>query len=55
MVFPVLDHDVEEFTVWVKGMALRFDFSGEPTEKIDIPFRFARETYYARHSRAGAQ
>ena len=55
VVFPVLDHDVEEFTVWVEDMALRFDFRGEPTEKIDIPFRFVRETYYARHARDGAQ
>ena len=51
VVFPVLDDDVEEFTVWVKNMVLRFDYSGEPIETIDIPFHFARETYYARHPR----
>ena len=55
VVFPVLDHDVEQFTLWVKDMALRFDFRGEPVEKIDIPFHFARETYYARHPRAVEQ
>lgn len=51
VVFPVLDQDVEEITVWVKDMALRFDYRGEPTEKIDIPFHFVREIYYARHAR----
>ncbi len=55
IVFPVLDHDVEEFTVWVREMKLRFDFRGEPTEAIDIPFHFARETYYARHARTGEE
>jgi len=54
IVFPVLDHNVEEFTIWIKDMALRFDFRGESVENVDIPFHFARETYYARNARTGA-
>ena len=55
VVFPVLDAEVEKFTVRVVEMALRFDFRGEPTEMIDIPFHFGRQTYYARSARTEAQ
>jgi hypothetical protein len=55
VIFPILDHDVEDFTVWVRDMALRFDYRGESIEAIDIPFRFTRETYYARRSRVEAE
>ena len=51
IVFPDLDLDVEEFTVWVRDMGLRFDFRGEPIETVDIPYEFQREVYYARHPR----
>lgn len=51
IVFPALDFDVEELTVWIKGMALRFDYRDEPVETIDIPYRFRREVYMARQPR----
>ncbi len=51
LVFPPLDRDVEEFTVWVRNVGLRFDYRGEPVEQVDIPFRFQREVYLARKER----
>ena len=52
IVFPDLDLDVEEFTVWIRDMALRFDFRDEPVETVDILYKFQREVYYARHPRS---
>jgi hypothetical protein len=51
LVFAPLHTDVSEFTVWVRGVTLRFDYRDEPTETVDIPYRFARETYLARQPR----
>lgn len=51
IVFPILDRDVEEFEVRVKDMLLRFDYKGEPVEKIDIPYHFRREVYAAQKPR----
>ena len=52
VVFPILDPDVEAFTVWIRDVAVRFDFRGNPVEEIDIPYRFQREVYYASQRRA---
>jgi hypothetical protein len=43
VLFPKLHDDVEEITVHVKDIALRFDFRGAPTETIDLAFSFHRE------------
>ena len=43
VVFPALHPDVDKITVWVKDLALRFDYKGEPIETMDIPFRFRRD------------
>ena len=51
IVFPQLDRDVENFTLRVLEMALRFDFRNEPVETVDIPYEFQREVYYARERR----
>ena len=51
VVFPTLEYDVEEFTVWIDEMALRFNYRDEPVETVDIPFSFRREVYLARHPR----
>ena len=51
VVFPTLEYDVEDFTVWIEKMALRFNYRDEPVETVDIPFSFRREVYLARHSR----
>ena len=55
VVFPSLDYDVEEFTLWIEGMALRFDYRNEPVETVDIPYLFRREVYLARQPRTEAQ
>lgn len=43
VVFPVLHPDVGKIRVVVKDMVLRFDFRNEPTEAIDIEYRFDRD------------
>jgi len=53
VVFANLDNDVEEFTVWIENMALRFDYKGEPVDTVDINYPFEREVYYAKHRRTG--
>jgi len=55
VVFPALDRDVGEFTVWIRGLVLRFDYRGEPTETVDIPYSFQRQVYVAREPRAQSQ
>jgi len=52
IVFPDLDLDIEEFTVWIRGIGLRYDYRDEPIESVDIPYTFQREVYYARHPRS---
>ena len=54
VVFAPLDYDVEEFTVHIEHMPLRYDFKGEPVETIDIDFPFQREVYYAKSRPAEA-
>ena len=51
VVFPVLAHDVEDFTISIKDMVLRFDYRNQPVEMIDIPYSFEREVYLARQPR----
>ena len=51
VVFMPLDNDVEGFTVWIRGMDLRFDYRDEPVDTVDIPYRFQREVYLARQPR----
>ena len=55
LVFYTLDHDVEDFTVQIKGMVLRFDYRGQPIETIDITYRFTRDVYLARKPRTEEQ
>ena len=47
VVFPALDHDVEDFEVRIDKMALRFDYRNQPLETVDIPYHFTREVSYA--------
>lgn len=51
VVFPTLDLDVEEFTIWIEGIALRFDYRDQPVETTDVAYRFYREVYLARQPR----
>jgi hypothetical protein len=44
VVFPVLHHDIREITVYLKEVALRYDFRGEPVESVDLAYRFRRDT-----------
>jgi hypothetical protein len=48
IVFPTLDYDVEEFTVQIEDMALRFNYRDEPIDTIDIPYKLHREVYLGR-------
>lgn len=43
VVFPLVHADVGEIQVIVKDAALRFDVRDEPTETVDIAYRFGRE------------
>ena len=48
MVFAPLDYDVEEFTVHIEHMPLRYDFKGEPVETIDIDFPSSERSFMPR-------
>ncbi|MFT5086027.1 MAG: hypothetical protein ACI906_000520 [Candidatus Latescibacterota bacterium] len=43
LVFPVLDDDVTSIQLHLEDIAVRFDYSGEPVETIDLNFSFERE------------
>ncbi|MCD6336024.1 MAG: hypothetical protein J7M27_11960 [Candidatus Latescibacteria bacterium] len=43
VVFPKLYKDVEQITLWLKDIALRFDFRDEPVETLDAQFLFRRD------------
>ena len=43
LVFKPLAPDVEELTVHVPGVVVRFDFKGDPVEAVDVAMRFERE------------
>lgn len=42
VLFPPLPPDVTQLTVTVSDIALRFNYAGEPTEKLDLSYRFGR-------------
>jgi hypothetical protein len=48
VVFEPLHRDVEEFTIHIRGMQLRFDYRGDPVETVDIAYRFDREVHFAK-------
>ncbi len=43
VVFRPLDHDVSDIVFHIPGVAIRFDFRGEPVETMDVTARFDRE------------
>ncbi|MBM3276812.1 MAG: hypothetical protein FJY95_01850 [Candidatus Handelsmanbacteria bacterium] len=43
VVFQPLAADVEELTVHIPDMVVRFDYKGDPSEYIDVTARFGRE------------
>jgi hypothetical protein len=43
LVFPLLAPDVKEFSVTLEHIALRFNYADEPTETLQLTYRFARE------------
>ena len=43
---------VEEWTVRIEKMVLRFDYRNEPVETVDILYRFSREVYPAQKPRS---
>ncbi len=51
VVFPALDRDIADFEVCIDEMKLRFDYKGEPVEKVDVSYKFRREIYMARRPR----
>jgi hypothetical protein len=55
VVLPVLHQDVEDFTVHVPGVGVRFDYRSAPLEQLDLSYHFTQEVYRARHPREAAQ
>ena len=55
VVFPVLHNDVENFTVHVDDVGLRFDYKSDPVESVDLSYHFDREVYKAVHPREAAK
>ena len=43
LVFKPLAPDVEELTVHMPGVVVRYDFKGDPVEAVDVAMRFERE------------
>jgi hypothetical protein len=43
VVFPKFHPDVDHITVQIRDLVLRFDFRGEPVEKINIEYVFRRD------------
>lgn len=43
IVFPPLHPDVDRITVWIRDLAVRFNYADEPVETIDIKFEFWRD------------
>lgn len=43
LVFPLLDDDVTDIQVNIEDVAVRFDYSNQPVETIDLNFSFTRE------------
>ncbi|MSR84642.1 MAG: hypothetical protein EXS58_17280 [Candidatus Latescibacteria bacterium] len=55
VVLPVLHNDVEDFTVHVPGVGVRFDYKSVPVERLDLSYQFKREIYRARNVRETRQ
>ena len=45
VVFPSLAPDVKEFSIHVRGIALRYNYRDEPVETKDLIFHFQREVF----------
>lgn len=43
LVFKPLAPDVDELTVHMPGVVVRFDYKGDPTEDVDVEMRFERK------------
>jgi hypothetical protein len=43
IVFPLLDDDVRNIQVHLKDVAVRFDYTGNPIETLDLSFSFQRD------------
>lgn len=43
LVFPLLDDDVTNIQLTLEDIGVRFDYSGEPIETLDLTFSFKRE------------
>ena len=50
VVFPKLDPDVKQITVWLRQIILRFDVTDQPLETIDIKFLFHRNLLKTKQS-----
>ena len=55
VVLPVLHNDVEDFTVHVPRVGVRFDYRSAPVEQLDLSYHFKREIYLARQPREAVQ
>ena len=42
LVFEPLAPDVDELTVHIPDVVVRFDYKGDPTERVDVEMRFER-------------
>ena len=43
VVFEPLAHDVDELTVHIDDVVIRFDYKGDPIETSDVEMQFGRE------------
>ena len=43
LVFKPLAPDVDELTVHIPDVVVRFDYKGDPTEDVDVEMRFERK------------
>jgi hypothetical protein len=43
IVFPPLHSDVDQITLWIKDLIVRFNYADEPVETMDILFKFSRD------------
>jgi len=49
VVFPVLPPDVLEFEIEIRDIGIRFNYRDEPTEQMDLVYRFEREVFKGYH------
>ena len=43
VVFPALHRDISRLRVTLHDVVLRFDYRNEPTEMVDVDYRFERD------------